>query len=199
MTATKRLGTLFIARKSGTDLETHFSDNLRTVVKPAYRSTGHWTFVVGTFPWTRFQTRGTSSGARSWTLVVDATLAAGFLALAVTPLVLRVTRTSTKVLAVQRALARVLCVFNAFDWSRSNLIDVQVQLLTLSTSSLALFGTAVHRSVTWFGTDDGGRVLMANNRFRMFAVWQILLDHFVTLYGRQVLEQVAGCDEDPYL
>ena len=130
---------------------------------------------------------------------MGATLAAGFLALAVTPLVLRVTRTSTKVLAVQRALARVLCVFNAFDWSRSNLIDVQVQLLTLSTSSLALFGTAVHRSVTWFGTDDGGRVLMANNRFRMFAVWQILLDHFVTLYGRQVLEQVAGRGESSYL
>ena len=127
--------------------------------------------MMGTFPWTRFRTRGTGSGARSWTLVVGATLAAGFLALAVTPLVLRMARTSTKVLAVQHALARVLCVFNAFDWSRSNLVDVQVQLLTLSASSLAFFGTAVHRFATWFGTGAGGWVLMAKNKFRMFAVW----------------------------
>lgn len=126
---------------------------------------------MSTFPWTRFQTRSTGSEARSWTIVVDTTLAAGFLALAVTPLVLRVARASTQVLAIQRTFARVLGMVNAFDWSRSNLVDVQVQPLTLSASSLAPFGTAVHRFVTWFGAGDGGWVLMANNEFRMFAVW----------------------------
>ena len=40
---------------------------------------------------------------------------------------------------------------------------------------------------------------MANDKFRMFAVRQILLDHFVTLNGCQVLEQVAGRGESSYL
>ena len=154
---------------------------------------------MGTFPWTRSQTRGAGIGARFLTPLVGATLTAGFLALAVAPLVLRVARASTQVLAIQRTLTGVLGVVNAFDWSRSNFIDVQVQPLTLSASPLALFGTAVHRFVTQFGTGDGGWVLMANNKFRMFAVRQIFLDHFVTLYGPQVLEQVAGRSESPYL
>ena len=40
---------------------------------------------------------------------------------------------------------------------------------------------------------------MAKNKFRMFAVWQILLDNLLTLYRRQVLEQVAGRGESSYL
>ena len=47
--------------------------------------------------------------------MVGATLATGFLALTVTTLVLRVARASTPVLTIQRTLARVLGVVNAFD------------------------------------------------------------------------------------
>ena len=103
---------------------------------------------MDTFPWTCFQTRGTGSGARFWTLVVDATLAAGLLALTITLLVLWMARPRTRVLAIQSMLARVFGVVTTFNQSRSNLVDVQIQLLTLPASSLALLGTATHRLVT---------------------------------------------------
>jgi hypothetical protein len=63
---------------------------------------------MSTLPWTRFQTRGTGDGTSFGTLMVNAALAAGLLALAVASLVLGMTWESTKVLAIQRTLARVL-------------------------------------------------------------------------------------------
>ena len=71
--------------------------------------------MMDTFPWTRSQTWGAGIGTRFLTLLVGATLATGFLALTVTTLVLRVARASTPVLTIQRTLARVLGVVNAFD------------------------------------------------------------------------------------
>ena len=128
--------------------------------------------------------------------MVDAALATGLLAFAVAPLILRVARASTKVLTIQRTLTRVLGVVNALDSSRPDLVDVQIPLLTFSTSSLALLGTAAHRLVTNFGTSGGGWVLRASNLFRMFAVRQFLHDLFLTSDGPQVLEKIAECDEN---
>ena len=97
--------------------------------------------------------------------MVNAALAAGLLALAVASLVLRMARTSAKVLAIQRTLARVLGVVYACDRSRPNLIDIQVQLLTLPASSLTLPGTAAHRLVAEFDAISRGWVLVASNLF----------------------------------
>ena len=119
---------------------------------------------------------------------MDAALTATLLALAVASLVLGMAWASTEVLAVQRALARVLCVVYTFDQSRSNLVDVQIPLLTLPASSLALLGTTAHGLTTQFGAGDGGWFLVASNLLRMLAVWKLLLDHFLALDGPQVLE-----------
>lgn len=169
--------------------------NLTPIIKLAYRSTGHWAFVMGTLPRTRFQTRSTGSRARFRTLVMNATLATGLIALAIASLVLGMARTSAKVLTIQRALARVLGVVYAIDWPRTDLVDVQVQLLTFPTPVVAPLRTAAHWLVTQFRAGGGGWVPVASNLFRMFAVRELLQDHFLTLDRLQVLEQVAKNDE----
>ena len=169
--------------------------NPRPVVKPTYRSTSHWTFMMLTPPWTRFQTRSAGRRAKFRTLVVNAALAAGLLALVVTSFVLGVARTSAEVLAVQRTFARVFGVVDTRDRSRPNLVHLQVQLLTLSTSSLALLRTAAHLFVAEFCTSSGGRVLVASDLFRMFAVREFLLDYLLALDGFQAVEQVTVHDE----
>lgn len=126
---------------------------------------------------------------------MNAALATGFYAFAVASLVLRVARVSAKMLAIQCALARVHGVVYAFDQSRSNLLDVQVPRLALSAFPLALLGTATHRLVTKFGASDGGRVFMASNPFRVFAVRKLLLYLFLTFDGLQVFKQMAEYDE----
>jgi len=146
-------------------------------------------------PWTRFQTRGTGGGARFGTLVVNAALAAGLFALAVASFVLGMARNFANMLAVQQTLARVLGVIYAGDRSRRNPFGVQIQLLTLPTFSLALRGAAAHRLVAQFGARNGGRVPVASSSFRMFAVWKLLQDLFLTLDGSQVFEQVAAHSE----
>jgi len=87
----------------------------------------------------------------------------------------------------------------AFDWSRPNLVDVQIPLLTFPTSSLALLGTTTHRFITQFRAIGGAWVLVTSNLLRMFAVRELLQDHLLTLYGLQVLEQVAESDKSSYL
>ena len=173
--------------------------NLRLIVKPTYRSTSHGTFSMSTLPWTHFQARCTGDGARFGTLVVNAALAAGLLALAVASFVLGVTWSSAKMLTIQRTLARVFGVVYACDRSRSNLLDVQVQFLTLPASSLTFPGTATHRFVTEFGASCRGWVLVTSNLFRVFAVWELLLNHLLTLDGLQLLEQAAGRNENSHL
>ena len=153
---------------------------------------------MGALPRTLFQTRCTGDRARFGTLVVNAALAAGLLALAVTSFVLGMARTSAKVLTVQRTLARVLGVVYACDQPRPNLLGVQIQLLTLPASSLALPETAAHRFVTEFGASGRGRVLVTSNLFRMFAVRELLQDLFLTLDGLQVLEQAAERDDSSH-
>ena len=56
--------------------------------------------------------------------MVNAMLATGLLALAITSLVLGVARTPAKVLAIQRTFTRVLGMVDTFDLARSNLVDV---------------------------------------------------------------------------
>ena len=129
---------------------------------------------------------------------MNITLAAGFLALVVASFVLGVAWSSAKVLTIQRTLARVLGVICACDRSRPTLVDVQVQLLTLTTFPLALAGTATHRFVTKLGASYPCWVLVASNLFRMFAEWELLLDHLLTLDGSQVLEQVALYDKNSH-
>ena len=114
---------------------------------------------------------------------MDAVLTTGLFALAVASLVLGVARVSTRVLAIQRAFARVVGVIHAFDQSRPNLVNVQIQLLTPPTSSLALLGTAAHRLVTQFGANGRGWIFMASNLFRVFAVRELLQDLLLTLDG----------------
>ena len=169
--------------------------SFKPVFNPTYRSAGYWTLVVFTPPRTRFQTRGTGDGAGFWTLVVNAALAAGLLALTVASLVLGMTWASAKVLAVQRAFARVLGVVHACNWSRPNCVNVQVQFLTLPTSSLALPRTATHRFVAKFGASGRGWVLVASHLFRMLAVWQLLRDQLLTFDRPQVSELVAVHNE----
>ena len=94
--------------------------------------------MVFTPPRTHFQTRGTDSGTGLDACMVDATLAAGLLALPVASLVLGVARAPTKVLTVQHTLARVLGMVHARDYSRRNLVDVQIPLLALPAPSIAL-------------------------------------------------------------
>ena len=89
--------------------------NSRSTIKSTYRSTGDWTLVMITPPWARFQTWGTGGGTRLGTFVMNTALATGFLALVVASLVLGMTRASTEVLAIQRALARMLYVVYACD------------------------------------------------------------------------------------
>jgi len=89
-------------------------------------------------------------------------------------------------------------VVYACDWSRQNLADTQVQLLTSSASSLAPPGTAAHRFVTEFGAISVGQVLVACGSFRVFTVRELLLDHLLTLDGSQVLEQVAVYGESSH-
>ena len=120
--------------------------------------------------------------------MVNAALTAGLLALAIASFVLGVARSSTKMLAIQRTLARVFGVVYACYRSRPNLIDVQVQFLASPASSLAFPGTAAHRFVTELGAISERRVLMASNSFRVFAVRELLLNHLLTLDGSQVLE-----------
>jgi hypothetical protein len=143
---------------------------------------------MGALPWTRLQARSTGGRARLKALVMDTTLAAGLFALGVASLVLGVARTSTKMLAIQCALARVPGVVNAFDRSRTNLVNVQVQFLTLPASSFALLGAAPHGFVAKFSASDGSRVLMTGNLSRMFAVWKLLQDQLLTLDGCQILK-----------
>ena len=150
---------------------------------------------MGALPWARFQARSTGSRTRPRALVMDTTLAAGLFALGVASLVLGVARTSTKMLAIQWALARVLGVVYAIDWPRTDLVDVQVQLLTFPTPVVAPLRTAAHWLVTQFRAGGGGWVPVASNLFRMFAVRELLQDHFLTLDRLQVLEQVAKNDE----
>ena len=150
--------------------------------------------MVVTPPWTRLQTWGTGGRARFGARVMDTSLTTGLLALVVASLVLGVARVSTKVLAIQSALARVPGVIYAFDESRSSLVDVQIALLTLPTSSLAFVGTATHGFVTQCGASDGGWILMASNLFRMLTERKLLLDQFPTFDGRQVLEEMAEYD-----
>ena len=80
--------------------------------------------MMGTPPRTRFQTRSTCDGAKFWTLVVDAALAARFPTIVVASLVLGVALEPTKVLAIHRTLARVPGVVHTLDLSRSNLVDI---------------------------------------------------------------------------
>ena len=143
---------------------------------------------MGALPWTRLQARSTSGRARLKALVMGTTLAAGLFALGVASLVLGVARTSTKMLAIQCALARVLGVVYAFDRPRTNLVNVQVQFLTLPTSSFALLGAAPHGVVAKFSASDGSRALMTGNLSPMFAVWELLQDHLLTLDGCQILQ-----------
>jgi len=172
--------------------------NLRSVTKPTYRSTGYWTFVMFTPPRTCFRTRCTGDGTSVGTRVVNATLAAGLLALAVASFVLGVARLSAKMLAAQHTLARVPGVVYTRDRSRPTLVDVQIQLLTSSAFSYALPGTAAHWLIAEFGAINGGRALVARNSFRMFTVRELLLDHPLTLDEFQVLEQVAVHDESSH-
>ena len=143
---------------------------------------------MGALPWTRLQARSTGGRARLKALVMGTTLAAGLFALGVASLVLGVARTSTKMLAIQCALARVLGVVYAFDRPRTNLVNVQVQFLTLPASSFALLGAAPHGFVAKFSASDGSRALMTGNLSRMFAVWELLQDHLLTLDGCQILQ-----------
>lgn len=191
MTALKCLGTRFVTWQPGAYLRVHLSNKESETKQSTYRSTDNWTFVVGTFPWTRFQTRSTGDGTMSGTLVVNAALTAGLLAFAVASLVLGMTRESTKMLAIQRTLARMPSVVYALDWSRPNLVDVQILLLTIPTPSLALRGTAAHWLIAQFSAKGGGGVLAARNPFRMFAVWKPFQDHLLTLDRVQILEHVA--------
>ena len=110
-------------RSEGTSVTT----NLRSAVKPTYRSTGYQTFVMFTPPWTRSQTRCAGDGASVGTRVASVAPAAGLLALTVTSFVLGVAWLSAKMLAIQRSLARVLGMVYACDRSRPNLVDAQVQ------------------------------------------------------------------------
>ena len=119
---------------------------------------------------------------------MDATLAAGFFALGVASLVLGVARTSTKMLAIQCALARVPGVVYAFDRSRTNVVNVQVLFLTLATSSFAFLGAAPHGFIAKFSASDGSRVFITGNLSQMFAVWELLQDHLLTLDGCQILK-----------
>ena len=82
-------------------------------------------------------------------------------------------------------------VVDECDQSRLNLFDIQIQLSTSSTFSLAFLGTAAHWLVARFGAISGGWVLVACNSFQMFAVREFLLDHLLTLEESQVSEQVA--------
>ena len=169
--------------------------NLRSAVKPMYRSTGYQTFVMFTPAWTCFQTRCAGDGTSVGMRVVSVVLAAGLPALIVTSFVLGVAWLSAKMLAIQRPLARVLGVIYTCDRSWPNLVDAQVQLPTSSAFSLALPGTATHRLVAKFGAISGGRVLVTWNSFRMFTVRELFLDHLLTLDGSQVLKQIAVRDE----
>lgn len=117
MAAFEGLGAGLITRQTSTDLK-YLSDNeFEDSHQRTYRSTGHWTFIVITFPWTRFQTWGTGCGTGFFTRIVNAALAAGFLAFVVASLALGVARTTTKVLTIQGAFAWVLGVVYACDQS----------------------------------------------------------------------------------
>ena len=131
--------------------------------------------------------------------MVGATLAAGLLAFAVASFVLVMARNPAKVLTIQHALARVLDVVYTCNQSQPNFADVQTPCLALSTSSIALPGTAAHRFVTRFGASNRGRVLVASNLFRVFAVREPLLHHLLTFDGLQVLKLVAEHDESSHL
>jgi len=120
---------------------------------------------MSTPPRTRFQTRGTGDGTMFGTPVVNAALSTELFALAVASLILGMTRESTKVLAIQRTLARVPSVAYPFDQSRPNFVNVQILLLTIPTPPLALLGTAAHWLVTQFSANSGGGVLAASNQF----------------------------------
>jgi hypothetical protein len=122
-------------------------------------------------------------------------LTAGLFTLAVASFVFGVTRTSTKVLTIQPAFARVFGVVDACNWTRPDPADVQVPLLTLSTLSLARLRTAAQGLATQLSTSSGGRILMTSDLYGMFAEWEFLLDSLLTLDGLQVLELVARFDE----
>jgi hypothetical protein len=70
-------------------------------------------------PGARLQARGTGNGTRVGTRVVNAALAARFLTLAVASLVLGMARASARVLTIQCALARMLGVVYARNYTRS--------------------------------------------------------------------------------
>ena len=162
--------------------------NLGPAIKSTYRSTGNWAFVMFTPPRARFQTRSADKGARFETPVMDAALAAGLLAFGVTPFVLGMTWASAKVLTIQRAFARVPGVVYACDRSGSNRVEVQVQSMTVPTSSLAPLRTTAHCLIAHFAAVGFGWIFVAGDLFPMVAVWELLQDLFLTLDRLQVIE-----------
>ena len=120
---------------------------------------------MSTLPWTCSRTRRTDDGTKLGTLLVNAALTAGLFALAVAPLVLRMAWESTKVLAIQHTLARVLEVVYALDRTRPNFVYVQIPPLTIVTFPFAVFRTAAHRLIAHFNAYSGGRILEASNPF----------------------------------
>lgn len=150
------------------------------------------------FPRTRFQAWGTSGRTGFGALVVNAALAAGFLALVVASFALGVARTTAKMLAIQRTLARVFCVVYACYLLRPSLVDVQVSLLALPTFSLALLGTAAHWLIAQFGTGGGGWVLVTRNLFRVFAKRKLLQDLFLAPDGLQIFELMTTRGESSW-
>ena len=149
-------------------------------------------------PWTNFQTRGTGSKTKLGTLGVGTASAARLFALVVTSLVFWVAGAPATVLAIQHALARVLGVVYAQDWSRRNIVGGPAQCLTFPASPLAYFRlmAAVHWLVTKLGTIDGGWVLITSDPFRMFTEREFLLDGLLTVDGRQIVELITRCGKN---
>lgn len=120
---------------------------------------------MSTLPWTRSRTWRADDRTKLGTLLVNAALTAGFFALAVAPLVLRMAWESTKVLAIQRTLARVLGVVYALDRTRPNFVNVQIPPLTIVAFPSAVFRTAAHWLIAQFNAYSGGGILEASNLF----------------------------------
>ena len=139
--------------------------------------------MMFTPPRARFQAGRADKGARFETPVMDTTLAAGLLAFAVTSFVLGMTRASATVLTIQCTFARVLGVVYTCDRSRSNRVEVQVQLLTLPAPSLALLRTAAHWLIAHFFAVGQGWIFVTSNLFPMIAVWKLLQDFLLTFDG----------------
>lgn len=85
----------------------------------------------------------------------------------------------------------VLDVVDTCDWPGTNLVDIQVLLLTLPAFSLTLPGTTAHGLITKLGADSGGWVLVTRNLFRVLAVGKFLQDLLLALDSLQIFELMA--------